>query len=148
MPQSLSRILIHLVFSTKNRARSIPPSTRSDLHAYLAGILSKLGCPPIRVGGPDDHVHLLFLLGRQQTVSQIVENVKTSSSKWMKTRGIPGFSWQAGYGALSIAECQVAIVDRYVQNQLEHHRKIPFQEEYRKLLTEGHVPFDERYVWD
>ncbi|MES2995340.1 MAG: transposase [Verrucomicrobiota bacterium] len=149
MPQSLSRVLVHLVFSTKNREPFIAPDVRPRLHGYIVGILDHLKSPSIWTGGVADHVHILFVLGRTTTQAEIVEEVKKSSSKWMKADGgVPGFSWQAGYGAFSIGESQVETVVRYIRNQEEHHRKVTFQEEYRKFLERYKISYDEKYVWD
>jgi putative transposase len=148
MPQSLSKILIHLVFSTKNRESIIPLVVRPHLHAYIVGILENLKCPSLQTGGTADHVHILFLLARTIPISEIVEEVKKSSSKWMKTQDVPMFAWQAGYGAFSIGESQVETVVQYIKNQEEHHRKLTFQEEYRRFLEKYRVAYDERYVWD
>lgn len=149
MPQSLSRVLVHLVFSTKNREPFITSEVRPRLHGYIVGILQHLNSPSIQTGGVADHVHILFSLGRTSTQAGIVEEVKKGSSKWMKSDGgAPEFSWQAGYGAFSIGESQVEVVVKYIQSQEEHHRKISFQEEYRKFLERYNVAFDERYVWD
>ena len=148
MPQSLSKILVHLVFSTKNREPAIAATVRPHLHAYLVGILDHLKCPSIQTGGTADHVHILLLLGRTATFSKIVEEVKVGSSKWMKTQGVREFAWQSGYGAFSIGESQVETVVHYIQNQEEHHRVVSFQEEYRRFLEKYRVAYDERYVWD
>ena len=112
MPQSLSRVLIHLVFSTKNRAPSLLPSVQTELHAYLAGVLKGVDCPTLQAGGVDDHVHLLFGLSCTRSTSEVVETVKTSSSKWIKTKGAPfvGFHWQAGYGAFSVSQSEAETV--------------------------------------
>jgi len=148
MPQSLAKILVHLVFSTKNRERIIPREVRPRLHAYLVGILGNLKCPSIQTGGTADHVHILFNLGRTVALSEVVEEIKKSSSKWMKVQGVPAFAWQAGYGAFSVSEGQAAAVVRYIQGQEEHHRTVSFQDEVRQFLEEYRVPFDERYVWN
>lgn len=149
MPQSLSSVVVHLVFSTKNREPFIFKDIRPQLHRYMVGILNHLKCPSIQTGGVDDHVHILFALHRTTTIAEIVEEVKKSSSKWMKAEGgVKEFSWQSGYGAFSIGESQVETVVRYIQNQEEHHRKITFQEEYRKFLVKYKIPYDEKYVWD
>ncbi len=150
MPQSLSRILIHLIFSTKNRVPVLAPEIRAEVHPYLAAGLQENGCPSLQVGGTEDHVHLLFGLSRTWTVAQVVEEVKVSSSKWIKTKG-PGFAdfhWQAGYGAFSVSQSNAAAVVRYIQNQMEHHRKTTFQEEYQNFLRRHRVVYDDRYVWD
>jgi putative transposase len=150
MPQSLSRIMIHLIFSTKNRGPVLAPEIRAELHPYLAAGLQENECPSLQVGGTEDHVHLLFGLSRTWTVAQVVEEVKVSSSKWIKTKG-PGFAdfhWQAGYGAFSVIQSNAAAVVRYIQNQVEHHRKTTFREEYQNFLRRHRVVYDERYVWD
>jgi len=150
MPQSLSRILVHLTFSTKHRAPALTPEIRAELYPYLAAVLRDDECPSLQVGGVEDHVHVLFGLSRTRTIAQVVEAVKTSSSKWIKTKGreFSEFHWQAGYGAFSIGQSNVGAVIRYIQNQEKHHRKVTFQEEFRELLRRYQIDFDERYVWD
>jgi len=149
MPQSLSKILVHLIFSTKHREPLIHPELRPRLYANIVGILDNLKSPSLQTGGVADHVHTLFALGRTISPAEVVEQVKKSSSKWMKADGgVPGFSWQAGYGAFSIGESQADDVIRYIQNQEEHHRKVTFQDEFRKFLERYKVAHDERYVWD
>src|SRR6266404_6277095 len=136
MPQSLSRILIHLVFSTKNRLRILTPAIQSELHPYLAGTLDNIECPSLRVGGVEDHVHLFFGLSRTRTIADLVETVKTSSSKWIKTKGVEfaDFHWQSGYGAFSVSQSDADGVVAYIRNQEQHHQKMTFQDEYRRLL--------------
>ncbi len=149
MSQSLSKILIHLIFSTKHRESLIRAEIRPRLHAYLVGVLDNLKSPSLQTGGVEDHVHRLFGLGRTISPAEVVEQVKTSSSKWMKSEGgVTGFSWQAGYGVFSIGESQADAVIRYIQNQEEHHRKVTFQDEFRKFLVRYKVGYDERYMWD
>ena len=149
MPQSLSKVLVHLIFSTKHREPLTGPEIRPRLHAYLVGILANLKSPSLQTGGVADHVHILFALGRTISQADVVEEVKKSSSKWMKAEGgVPSFTWQAGYGAFSIGESQADTVIRYIQNQATHHRKVTFQDEFRKFLERYKVAYDERYVWD
>jgi REP element-mobilizing transposase RayT len=150
MPQSLARLHIHLVFSTKNRERIITDDVRSPLHAFMATVLQNLGCAPVLINSVEDHAHLLFDLARTISLSQAVEDVKKSSSKWIKTQGpeFAGFAWQAGYGAFAVSESNVETVRAYIANQREHHRTKTFQEEYRAFLERHNVAFDERYVWD
>ena len=150
MPQSLSRILVHLVFSTKDRLPLIGASVRDGVHAFLAGAVRTAGCECLRVGGVADHVHLAVQLSRTLTVAQLIEDIKTSSSKWMKEQSskLGAFAWQRGYGAFSVGPGdQQALLD-YIDNQEEHHRKRTFQEEYRAFLTKYDISYDERYVWD
>ena len=150
MPQSLSRILIHLVFSTKNRERILTPAIQTELHPYLAGTLDNIECPSLQVGGVEDHVHLFFGLSRTRTIADVVETVKTSSSKWIKTKGaaFADFHWQSGYGAFSVSQSDADAVVSYIRNQAQHHQKMTFQDEYRRLLERYQVAFDEKYVWD
>jgi REP-associated tyrosine transposase len=150
MPQSLARLHVHLIFSTKNRERILTDQIRGSLHAYLATVLQNLDCPPTLINSAEDHVHLLFELARTKSVSQAVEDVKKSSSKWIKTQGaeFAGFSWQAGYGAFAVSESNVPTVSAYIAGQKEHHCKKSFQEEYRSFLEKHRVAYDERYVWD
>jgi len=150
MPQSLARLHVHLVFSTKTRAPIITDAVREVLHAYMATVLQNLGCAPVLINSVEDHAHLLFDLARTVPISQVVEDVKKSSSKWIKTQGpgFAGFAWQSGYGAFAVSESNVPTVRDYIANQREHHRKKSFQEEYRQFLERHRIAFDERYVWD
>ena len=150
MPQSLARILVHLIFSTKNREPSLSPDLQVELHPYLASVLDNDGCSSLQVGGVEDHVHLLFGLPRTLTIAQVVENVKISSSRWIKTKGasLAHFYWQAGYGAFSVSQSNAAAVIQYIQGQAEHHRRETFQDEFRKILRRYQISYDEKYVWD
>jgi putative transposase len=150
MPQSLSAILIHLVFSTKNREPFIIPAIEKELHPYMAKIFREVKSPSLTIDGTSDHVHILFSLGRVIKVADLVEEVKTESSKWIKTKGreFKNFHWQRGYGAFSIGQSNVAALKRYITNQKQHHRRITFQDEYRKFLKAYGIKYDERYVWD
>lgn len=150
MPQSLSRLLVHLVFSTKNRLPILKPDVQDDLHRYLVGTLNNNDCCAIRVGGVEDHVHLFFGMSRTHSIAAIVETVKTSSSKWIKTQGSQyrDFHWQSGYGAFSVSQSESERVDQYIRNQVEHHRKRTYQEEFRRMCELHSIQFDERYVWD
>ena len=150
MPQSLSRVLIHLVFSTKNRVRVLTPAIQTELHPYIAGTLGNIDCPSLQVGGVEDHVHLFFGLSRTRTIADVVEAVKTSSSKWIKTKDVSfaEFHWQSGYGAFSVSQSDADAVVAYIRNQAQHHQKMTFQDEYRRLLERYQVAFDEKYVWD
>lgn len=151
MPQSLSKILVHTVFSTKNRQPDLRDKPlREELHRYLGGILSNLNCQPIIVGGVEDHVHLLCSLSRTCHVADMVKEVKRGSTLWIKTKGpeLKQFAWQNGYGAFSIGFSQIETVRRYIANQERHHRRVSFQDEFRIFLNRYEIEFDERYVWD
>ena len=150
MPQSLSRVIIHLIFSTKDRQPWIDPEVRPRMHAYLATVCRDLGGEVHRVGGMADHVHIVTTLPRTISQAELVEKAKTSSSAWIKTLGNTNaeFHWQRGYGAFSVSASQLEEVVRYVENQDEHHRTRTFQQEFREVLRKHNLPFDERYVWD
>jgi putative transposase len=150
MPHSLSQVLVHLVFSTKNRAPMLEPKLRANLHLYLAATLREHDCPPLQVGGVEDHVHLLFALSRTLAISKVVEIVKTKSSRWIKTQGplLSGFYWQGGYGAFSVNASSTDSVVAYIRNQEKHHQSATFQDEYRDILADYKMTYDERYVWD
>ena len=151
MPQSLAKILVHTVFSTKERRPFLRDvSVREELHRYLGGILNQLECQPIIVGGVADHVHLLACLSRTCPVAEMVKELKRGSSLWIKQRdcALDDFAWQAGYGVFSIGFSQIEATRRYVAEQERHHRKCTFQDELRRLLDRYQVAYDERYVWD
>jgi putative transposase len=148
MPQSLSRVLINLVFSTKNREPLISKNLQDRTLEYLGGTLAKLDCPPIRVGGTVDHVHRLFLLAKTLSVSKVVEELKKESSKWAKLHVHPKFYWQNGYGAFSVSPSNSPAVRDYIANQEEHHQQVSFQDEFRELLRRHGIEWDEQYVWD
>ena len=137
MPQSLSSILIHLIFSTKNREPFLTPEIDAELYPYLASILKAMKSPALIINGTSDHLHTLFSLSRVVTIADLVEEIKTESSKWIKAKGqeFRSFHWQSGYGAFSIGQSQVTTVKRYIQRQKEHHRRVTFQDEYRKFLA-------------
>lgn len=150
MPQSLARVSIHLIFSTKNRAPVLADSMRDDLHAYAAVVLKNLGCPADIINSVEDHAHLLFELSRTRTIAEVVEEVKKATSKWIKTRGpeFAAFSWQAGYGAFAVSASKCDEVRRYIADQREHHRQRTFQEEFRAFCERHGLALDERYAWD
>ena len=150
MPQSLSSILIHLVFSTKNREPYITAEIEPELHAYLAAVFRECHSPALIINGTANHLHALFTLSRTIAVAEIVEEVKKCSSKWAKTKGgiLRKFQWQTGYGAFSIGQSNVDALKRYIAGQKEHHRRRTFEEEYKSFLDKYGVSYDERYVWD
>jgi putative transposase len=150
MAQSLAKIILHLVFSTKNRDRWIKNCIQPELFAYLAGICRKLGSNAYRVGGTEDHIHIACTLPRTLTVSKLLEEIKKSSSVWLKKQDdkFRSFAWQAGYGAFSLGESQLPLLMRYIDNQREHHSLCSFQEEFIDLLNRYEIKYDEKYLWD
>jgi REP element-mobilizing transposase RayT len=151
MPQSLSNVLVHVIFSTKNREPFLRDARlQEELHAYLVGALRNIDCPTLIVGGVADHVHFLCRLSRTITIAGLVEEAKTGSSKWIKLHksGVPLFQWQSGYAAFSVSPSNAARVKRYIEEQESHHRVTTFQDELRAFLRRHQVEYDERYVWD
>lgn len=151
MSQSLSRIYLHIVFSTKNRERFlVDADLRKSLHAYVGATMKHLECTPVEIGGVEDHIHILCLLPRTRTVAEVVKETKRVSTNWLHEQAeeLRGFHWQAGYGAFSVSQSNVDEVVDYIRRQEEHHRKVTFQDEYRAFLKKHAVEFDERYVWD
>jgi putative transposase len=150
MPQSLAKVYVHITFSTKYRQPLIDDALKPSLFAYIGGVCQALECHPVRVGGYDDHVHILCILSRKVALMDLLEEVKKRSSKWAKTQGeqYSNFYWQDGYGAFSVSASGVKKVVQYIENQVQHHRGKTFQDEFRGLLEKYEVPYDERYVWD
>jgi putative transposase len=150
MPQSLSQIYVHLVFSTKNRQPYIHESIAPELYAYMAAVLyDECKSPAKIIGGVEDHAHILLNLARTCCVADVVEAVKTSTSKWLKTKApeLREFAWQTGYGAFSVSKSNLAAVTDYIATQKEHHAKSDFEDEFRGLLQKHEVEYDERYMW-
>jgi REP element-mobilizing transposase RayT len=150
MPQSYCKICTHLVFSTKYREARIDKFIEVHLFKYLSGICKNLDCPPINVGGYVDHVHLLFLLNKKMTLIKIVEEIKKSSSKWIKTNGelYRDFYWQDGYGAFSVSPQNIKMVSNYISNQEQHHKTNAYKKEFIELLDNSGIDYDNRFIWD
>ena len=147
MPQSLVKILVHVVFSTKNRVDLIPPDIEPALFGYIHGIVENNRSKLIIAGGTTNHIHLLISLGKTIDISELIGDIKRESSLWMKPHQSK-FYWQEGYGAFSIGQSQVPRVMKYIENQKQHHAKQDYKDEFRGLLDKYNVEYDERYVWD
>ncbi|MCU0963238.1 MAG: IS200/IS605 family transposase [Pirellulaceae bacterium] len=150
MPQSYVSLPVHMVFSTKHRQPLITDDIRTRLFEYLGGTFRAHGCALLAAGGMPDHVHLLVSLSKQTAVSDILREVKASSSKWIHDTfpGQSGFAWQSGYGAFAVSHSNLPAVRRYIANQAEHHRQRSFQEEFIALLQRHEISYDERYLWE
>ncbi len=151
MPQSISQVWLHIVFSTKDRYSFLrDPDMRSGAHAYLAGACRQLKCPARIVNGTADHVHILCNLHRTISVSGLLRGLKEPSSKWIKAKGglLKKFRWQAGYAAFSVSPSRLEAVHRYIANQERRHRRLSFKEELLRFLEEYEVAYDERFLWD
>ena len=150
MSQSLSQIPVHIVFSTKYRECFIEGAIRDELHACAGGIIANLTGTLLKAGSVEDHMHLLAAHPRTCSPADFSQEIKTGTSKWIKTKGARyrDFHWQAGYGMLSISPGHRGKVEAYLEGQAEHHQTETFQDEYRRLLRKYGIEYDERYVWD
>jgi putative transposase len=150
MPQSLFKILAHVVFSTKHRADLIAPEIENPLFGYIHGIVENNGSKLIIAGGTANHVHLLISLGKKTDVPDLIGDIKRDSSGWIKKQDarFKDFYWQQGYGAFSIGQSQVETVINYIKRQKQHHAKQDFEYEFRGILKKYEIDYDERYVWD
>ncbi|WP_318640121.1 IS200/IS605 family transposase [Flavobacterium ardleyense] len=150
MGQSLVKNYIHIVFSTKHREPLIKSPYELKLHSYVAAICNDFESTALIVGGYTDHIHILCMLSKKLALMTLVQKIKANSSKWMKTNddSLGTFFWQDGYGAFSVSQNDVEQVKNYIKNQHSHHDKLSFQNEFKLLLKENKVDYDERYVWD
>ncbi len=152
MSQSIAKVALHVVFSTKNRKPWLQSrELRDELFAYMATILrDNVDSPAIVIGGVEDHIHALCLLSRKFAIMKVTQEAKTETSKWLKKQShdTSDFAWQSGYGAFSVSESNILLVKKYIQDQEEHHRRMTFQDEFRAFLKRHGIEFDERYVWD
>lgn len=147
MSQSLTKILVHIVFSTKDRKDLIPSDLEEELYRYIHGVIENVGGKLITGNGTANHSHLLTSLGKN-SAPELIGTVKRRTSAWMKRKGVRGFYWQRGYGAFSIGQSQVADVVKYIRDQKTHHGKRDFKDEFRALCKKYEVELDERYCWD
>ena len=150
MARSLGFLLVHLVFSTKDRAAVLDETVRPDLYAYLSTIVRSNECECFRVGGVADHVHLAVRLNRKSNVADLVAEMKASSSKWLKSQSpkLAKFAWQRGYGAFSVGPADLNALIHYIGTQEAHHAKHTFQDELRAFMVKYGVECEERYLWD
>jgi len=150
MAGTLTNLIYHIVFSTKNRAALIPKEFRSKLYAYIKGIIDHHGGILLEVGGISDHVHLLMKLRAGHSVSELVRLIKANSSKWANEKAIQRnlFAWQGGYGAFTVSASGIEPMRKYIRTQEEHHRVKTFQEELVELLIKQGIEFETRYLWE
>ncbi len=150
MPQSYTNLLVHIVFSTKGRQPWLEASIRPQVIDFLkGGIVDQRGIP-LEVNAVDDHVHLLVKVRPDMALSDIVRDIKARSSGWIHRvfPNLSAFAWQNGFGAFSVSHSQIEQVREYIQKQEEHHRNLPFQDEFIRFLRLNQIEFDERYLWD
>jgi putative transposase len=152
MPQSLANVLLHLVYSTKDRQPWLDdPQLRRELFAYKATILrDKVDSPALTIGGVADHVHILLSLSRNFAIKDVLEEAKTETTKWLKKQktSLKDFHWQAGYGVFSVSQSNAPKVKAYIANQEMHHARGTYQAEFRMLCRRHGIEIDERYAWD
>jgi len=150
MANSYTQILIHYIFSTKNREKWILEKFEKRIWQYMGGIAKKNKIIPYCIGGVDDHVHLLLSLPRTLSIAEAIKLIKGGSSSWIHSEfpALKNFFWQEGYGAFSVSYSGIDKVKQYILNQREHHHRQTFKDEYLAFLKKYNVPYDERYVWD
>jgi REP element-mobilizing transposase RayT len=150
MPQSLSKVYVHITFSTKRRYPLIDENIKEELWQYIGGLCKALECNPVRVGGYHDHIHVCCILSKKITQIKLLEEIKKESSRWIKTKGkqYEGFYWQDGYGIFSVNPSEIDRVVKYIDNQYEHHKKRTFQDELVRFLDKYGMEYDERYLWN
>ena len=150
MAQSLSQVIVHLVFSTKNRQPLLQDAWRPDLHAWIGGIVRDLDGSLVAAGSVADHIHLLIHMPRTETMARLVAAIKTGSCHWIQRQNpaLADFHWQAGYGVFSVSISQRKSVEEYINTQAEHHRHVSFQDEFRAFCARHELQLDERYAWE
>ncbi|MBC7772515.1 MAG: IS200/IS605 family transposase [Pyrinomonadaceae bacterium] len=150
MASTLTKVLLHITFSTKNREAMLSSAIESPLFAYIGGICRRMDSPMLTMNGTADHVHLLVSLGKTMPLSDLMLNIKRDSSKWVKDGGetFRDFAWQVGYFAFSIGESGVEALKSYIANQKEHHKTINYKDEMRTFFRKYGIEWDERYVWE
>jgi REP element-mobilizing transposase RayT len=149
MGQSLAQIYVHAVFGTKKRVNFIKPEIEERLHSYMGGILKNMNSPALKINSVPDHIHILFRLSKNHALAKIMEEVKKTTSKWLKEEGVIKFTWQIGYGAFSVSAAQVDVVIKYIENQKEHHQIKSFKEEFEEFVEEHQLlDYSSDYFWD
>ena len=150
MPQSLVKIYVHIVFSTKHRVDFIDEQVEKEMFSYIAAICKDFESTVLQIGGTDNHIHILCLLSRKIALMKLVQEIKAHSSKWIKTKGkkYEYFFWQDGYGAFSVEEKSLNTIIRYIRNQRIHHQNTDFKNELILILHENKMEYDEKYLWD
>ena len=150
MANTYTSLHYHIIFSTKNREPWLNKEIETKVWSYLGGIARQNGLKPVKIGGVEDHVHLLIAMPPTLSLSETLKQIKGASSGWMKETfpNCRGFGWQDGYGAFTVSKSQMSEVEDYIGGQREHHRIKSFAEEYRAFLDKHGVEYDERYLWD
>jgi REP element-mobilizing transposase RayT len=150
MAHTFTNLLVHFIFSTKDRRPYLDAEIRPRVFAYMGGVFREMGATPMLINGPEDHAHALVGMPASLSVAEVMRVVKTNSSRWVHEQWPDRreFAWQSGYGAFSVSQSNRAEVEKYIANQEEHHRHVSFQEEFLAFLKRHGIAYDERYVWD
>ena len=150
MAHTFTNLQTHVIFSTKDRVPSIQPQWKTDLLAYMGGIIRELEGKAVTINGTSDHVHLLVWMPPALSIAETLRVLKTNSSRWVNRElgRKPSFAWQIGYGAFSVSHSNVPTVVRYIRAQEKHHRRVSFQEEFAAFLKRNDIRYDERYIWE
>ena len=149
MANTYSQLYNHFVFAVQNRDNLILPTWRDELYKYMTGIITNHGCKVIRIGGVEDHIHILIGMSVNISPAALMAEVKRSSTQWIKSNNFVKcrFSWQEGYGVFSYSRSAIPSVSKYIENQEAHHKKKSFREEYIKMLQDFDVGYDEQYIF-
>ena len=149
MSQSLSKLYVHLIFHVKNNMSVIKPEDEKELFAYIGGIIKLSKSISVCINGTEDHIHVLCIMSKNVSLAALLEDIKRNSSRWIKTKDdhYQSFAWQGGYSGYSVSQSKVEVVERYIQNQKEHHKHQTFREEYIQFLKENGVEYNEEYLW-
>jgi len=149
MAQSLSILYVHIIFHIKNEQVIICQEDEEELYAYLGGMIKQCFSYPIKIGGTENHIHVLANMSKNISLAKFIEEIKKNSSRWIKAKGehYKNFAWQGGYAGYSVSQSKIEIVKKYIERQKEHHKKETFKEEYLKFLNEYGIDYDENYLW-
>ncbi len=148
MGQSIAQNYLNLITGTKNRLPLITTEVETPLHGYIAGAFKNMKSPVLAINSVPDHIHILFRLSKNYALAKVVEEFKKESSKWVKTKGVLNFKWQIGYGAFSVSPSGLKAVERYIQNQKEHHKKQAFREEVEEFMDKyGASEYEREFFW-
>ena len=150
MAQSLVKNYVHIIFSTKHRNDFIDNAVEKELYSYISTICKDNDSPAIKIGGTENHIHILLTLSRKYAMMHVIQEIKAHSSRWIKTKGkkYENFFWQDGYGAFSVSQKNVFATINYIKNQKKHHQNEDFKDEFLTILKKYETKYDEKYLWD
>ena len=148
MSQSLSKLYVHLIFHVRNNEGLIRPEDETELYAYIGGVIKLSKSIPININGIENHIHVLCIMSKNISLADLLEGIKGNSSRWIKTKSTQykNFSWQGGYAGYSVSQSKVEVVNRYIENQKEHHKHQTFKDEYLQFLNENGIEYNEEYL--